>query len=238
MYRRKEAMIVHLKTNSRKKIVILGTGGNCLDILDAINDVNDARREKIYECIGFLDDDEQKWGKEFFGVKVWGPLASAGQYEECSFVNGIGSPANFWKKKEIISKTGVGLERFETIVHPTASVSKMSILGAGTVVFPNATIASNVKIGHHVIILPNTVVSHNDAIGDYTCIAGGVCVSGGVEIGHSCYLGANTSLINDVRVGNYCLIGMGSVVLTDVPDNEIWVGNPARFLRETFTERV
>ncbi|MBI4674106.1 MAG: sugar O-acyltransferase, partial [Chloroflexi bacterium] len=45
-----------------KKIIILGTGGNSVDILDTLRDVNDAQREAVYECIGFLDDDAQKWG--------------------------------------------------------------------------------------------------------------------------------------------------------------------------------
>lgn len=216
-----------------KKILIFGTGGNCIDILDTINDINSSRQDHLYECIGFLDDDNQKWDKEFCGVKVLGPLASAGEYKDCFFVNGIGSTSNFWKKREFIAKTGICLERFETIIHPTAAVSRMVTLGYGTVVFQNVTITSNVKIGHHVIVLPNTVISHNDVIGDYTCIAGGVCISGGVEIGQSCYLGSNSSIMSNIQIGDYCLIGMGSVVLTDVPDNTVLVGNPATFLRKT-----
>jgi sugar O-acyltransferase (sialic acid O-acetyltransferase NeuD family) len=215
-----------------KKIIIFGMGGNCIDILDTINDINDSKQDNVYECLGFLDDDKPKWGKAFYGVKVLGPLRSAGQYSDCFFVNGIGSESNFWKKREIISKAGISLERFETLVHPTASVSRMSKLGYGAVVFQNVTIASNVSIGNHVIILPNTVISHDDVIGDYTCIAGGVCISGDVEIGHSCYLGTNSAIISRIRIGNYCLVGMGSVVLEDVPENAVIVGNPARFLRK------
>lgn len=76
----------------------------------------------------------------------------------------------FWKKKDIISKTDVPLERFETIVHPSASVSKMAKLAQGTVVLRNVTTASNVNIGNHVMVLPNTVISHDDSISDYSCV--------------------------------------------------------------------
>jgi sugar O-acyltransferase (sialic acid O-acetyltransferase NeuD family) len=219
--------------NAMKEIIILGTGGNCIDILDTINEINDASKETVYRCLGFLDDDQKLYGKEFCEKKVLGALISAVDYPECFFVNGIGSADNFWRKREIIAKTKIPDERFELIVHPRASVSKMSELGFGTVIFQNATIASNVMIGNHVIVLPNSIVSHDGIIGDYGCIAGGVCVSGGVHIGDSCYLGTNSSIKGNVAVGEKSLVGMGSVVLEDVPANSVVAGNPARFLRKT-----
>jgi sugar O-acyltransferase (sialic acid O-acetyltransferase NeuD family) len=219
-----------------KKIIILGTGGNCIDILDTINDINSHLQVHKYECIGFLDDNKLNWGKEVYGVKVLGPLDSAGKFSDAYFVNGIGNQFNFWKKEAIISKTGLLLERFETIVHPSASISRMAKLGFGTVIFQNVTITSTVKIGHHVIILPNTVISHDDMIGDYTCITGGVCISGSVKIGKSCYLGTNSAIMEGITIGDYCLVGMGSVVLKSIPDNNVVGGNPAKFLRYTREE--
>jgi sugar O-acyltransferase (sialic acid O-acetyltransferase NeuD family) len=216
-----------------RKIVILGSGGNCLDILDVLNDTNAAGGELVYECIGLLDDDRAKWGKEVFGVEVLGPLVSAPEYDGCNFVFGIGSEHNFWKRGEIVARAQIAEERFETIVHPTASVSRTAELGRGTVVFPNVTITSSVKIGKHVLILPSCVVSHNDIIGDFTCIAGGVCISGEVEIGRSCYLGTNASIKPRVKIGDECMVGMGSVVLEDIPANSVVAGNPARVLRAT-----
>lgn len=219
--------------NQPKRVVILGTGGNSVDILDTINDINDLASKPVYECLGFLDDNESLWGTVIQGVKVLGPLESAHEHPDCSFVNGIGAPSNFWKKEAIISKTGAPLERFVTIIHPSASVSRTATLGSGVVVFQHVVITSNVKIGNHVIILPNTVISHDDVIGDYTCIAGGVCVSGQVKIGQSCYLGTNSTIIGNSEIGDRCLIGMGSCVLRSIPPNSVVVGNPARLLRQT-----
>jgi sugar O-acyltransferase (sialic acid O-acetyltransferase NeuD family) len=216
-----------------KKLIILGTGGNCVDILDTVHEINALAKIPQYECIGFLDDDQQKWGQEIWGVKVLGPLDSAPQYPEAYFVNGIGSERNFWKKEAIIAKTQVPLERFETIVHPTASVSRMAQLGKGVVVFQLVTITNQVSIGHHVIILPNSVISHDAVVGDYSCITGGVCVSGLVTIGGNCYLGTNSSILGGVKIGNGSLIGMGAVITHNVPENTVMVGNPARFLRQT-----
>ena len=216
-----------------EKLIILGTGGNCIDILDTINDINENNGQTIYKCIGFLDDNQEYWGKTHHGIEVLGSLNSASKYNECLFVNGIGSPYNFWKKKDIILKTQIPLEKFATIIHPSASVSKMAKLGHGTVVLQNVTIASNVTIGKHVIVLPNSVISHDDSIGDYTCITGGVCISGGVTIGTSCYLGANSSIIDNIAIGDFCLVGMGSVVIDPVEENSVVIGNPAKILRNT-----
>jgi sugar O-acyltransferase (sialic acid O-acetyltransferase NeuD family) len=174
-----------------------------------------------------------RWGEKLHGVEVLGPLTYASDLTECCFVNGIGTVTNFWNKDSIISKTRIPLERFETIVHPSASVSRTAHLGRGVVIFQNVTITSNVIVGDHVIVLPNSVISHDDTIGDYTCITGGVCISGGVTIGRSCYLGTNSAIVNNVEIGAISLIGMGSVVLESVPPNSVFVGNPARFLRFT-----
>jgi sugar O-acyltransferase (sialic acid O-acetyltransferase NeuD family) len=218
-----------------KEIIIFGTGGNCIDILDTINEIN--KIEPKYRCMGFLDDDKGTWGRKIMGVEVLGPLGLAGKLPDSYFfVNGIGSSKNFYKKQDIIEKTKIPQHKFETIIHPTAAVSETSEIGRGVVILQNVTVASNVRIGNHVIILPNSVISHDDIIDDYTCITGGVCISGGVKIGKSCYLGTNCSIIETITIGSYSLIGMGSVVISNVKENSVMVGAPSRYLRKTISE--
>src|SRR3989344_7535121 len=120
-----------------KKIIILGTGGNAVDILDVINDLKKIYITPIYDCVGFLDDDKEKWDKEYCGVKVLGPIKKAKEFTDAYFVNGIGNEKNYLRKEAIIGKTNIPLERFITIIHPTASVSSLSRLGVGVVVFQN-----------------------------------------------------------------------------------------------------
>jgi sugar O-acyltransferase (sialic acid O-acetyltransferase NeuD family) len=216
-----------------KRVLILGVAGGCLDILDTINDINRAAGTTVYDCIGLLDDNRTTWGQSFMGVECLGPLESATEYPDCWFINGIGSQRDFWRKRKIIATTGVPLDRFETIIHPTASVSKAAKLGFGTVVFPNATITHAVSIGNHAIVEPATLLGHDVFVGDYCCITPGVCLTGGVHVEQSCYLGCNSTVRNNVRIGEYCLVGMGAVVLRDVPRNSVVVGNPARVIRKT-----
>lgn len=216
-----------------KNIVILGTGGNCIDILDTLLDINDVLGNEVYHCIGFLDDNPAKLAFTFNGVGVLGPLSKMKELSDCSFVFGIGSVANYWKRKDILGRTGIDDDRFETIIHPTASISRFATIGQGAVVFQNVTVTSNARIGRYVNVLPNSIISHDDNIGDFTCIAGGVCVSGNVQVGQGCYLGTNSTIKEGVKIGTDCLVGMGSVVIRDVPDNTVVVGNPARVLRNS-----
>lgn len=45
-------------------------------------------------------------------------------------------------------------------------------------------------------------------------------------------IGSSVTVLCGVRIGAGAMIGAGSVVTKDVPAGEIWVGNPARFLRK------
>ena len=62
-----------------KKIIILGIGGNCIDILDTINSINIQQKNPVLQCMGFLDDNENTWGNKYHGLKILGPLTSAGK---------------------------------------------------------------------------------------------------------------------------------------------------------------
>ena len=50
-----------------KKIIILGVGGNCIDILDTVISINEKEDREVYSCMGFLDDDKETWEKLYKG---------------------------------------------------------------------------------------------------------------------------------------------------------------------------
>ncbi len=47
-----------------------------------------------------------------------------------------------------------------------------------------------------------------------------------------CSIGANSTIVCGVTIGEKAMIGAGSIVTHDVPAGELWVGNPARFVRK------
>ena len=56
--------------------------------------------------------------------------------------------------------------------------------------------------------------------------------SGTIEIGENTFIGINTVISKSVKIGKNVIIGAGSVVTKDIPDNEIWAGNPAKLIRK------
>jgi len=45
-------------------------------------------------------------------------------------------------------------------------------------------------------------------------------------------IGANVTILGGVTIGKGALIGAGSVLTKSVADNELWAGNPAKFIRK------
>ena len=45
-------------------------------------------------------------------------------------------------------------------------------------------------------------------------------------------IGAGTVILGGITIGENAMIGAGSVVTKDVPANELWLGNPAKFVRK------
>ncbi len=53
-----------------------------------------------------------------------------------------------------------------------------------------------------------------------------------IYIKQGAFIGANTMILKGVTIGERAVIGAGSVVASDVPDGEVWAGNPARFIKK------
>lgn len=53
-----------------------------------------------------------------------------------------------------------------------------------------------------------------------------------VVIKENAFIGAHSIILKGVTIGRNSIIGAGSVVTKSVPDNEIWAGNPAKFIKK------
>ncbi len=107
----------------------------------------------------------------------------------------------------------------------------------------NVFIENDVKIGDNVKIKPGVQIWDGITIEDDVFIGPNVTFTNDLFprsknktfdlkrtlIKKGVSIGANATLLAGITIGENTLIGAGSVVTKDVPANEIWMGNPAKF---------
>ena len=97
------------------------------------------------------------------------------------------------------------------------------------------TIGNNVKIGAGCIICDTDCHSLDPLLrlDPKTDACNAKCAP--IEIKDSSFIGARSIICKGVTVGANSIVGIGSVVTKSIPDNEIWAGNLAKFIRKIET---
>lgn len=60
----------------------------------------------------------------------------------------------------------------------------------------------------------------------------GQYITGEVRIKKGAFIGTRTIITKPVTIGEGAIIGAGSVITKDIPDYEVWAGNPAHFIKK------
>lgn len=53
-----------------------------------------------------------------------------------------------------------------------------------------------------------------------------------IQIGNNVFIGAYTTILKGVTIGDNFIVGACSIVARDIPENEIWAGNPVKLIRK------
>lgn len=215
-----------------KKLIIVGGRGNGATFASAVEDINN--EESTWELLGFFNDNDPI-GTIINDYPVLGRPEEMvdRKYRDTFFVYAPFLAMTYSKPNaERLEGFGVPPDRFATIIHPSASVSRHAEIGFGTVIMPMCHVRQNVRIGNHVTMLLSAALGHDSDISDYAYMGGTSFAAGYVKMKEGAYVGPNASIREYLTLGAWCLVGIGSVVVDDVPQMAVVAGNPARFLRE------
>ncbi len=137
----------------------------------------------------------------------------------------IGTDTNFWQFSVVL---------------------KGAEIGNNCNICSHTFIENDVKIGHSVTVKSGVFLWDGLRIEDFVFIGPNVTFTNdkyprskqrlekfqSTLIKEGASIGANTTVLGGITIGKNAMIGAGSIVTKDVPDNELWLGSPARFIRK------
>jgi sugar O-acyltransferase (sialic acid O-acetyltransferase NeuD family) len=196
------------------EVYVLGCGGHAKVVIRLLQQLG--RRVNT-----IFDDDSTKWGAEFCGCSVTGPVSRIAEFPQRPAVIAIGNN----QIRQAFDKQ-LDLE-WLTAVHPHAFVDPTVQLGPGSVVFAGAVVQADAVLGRHVIINTGASVDHDCQLGDCVHVAPGARLAGEVKVGPSSLLGIGSAVVPCRRIGARTIVGAGATVVQDLPSDVTAVGVPA-----------
>ncbi len=133
-----------------------------------------------------------------------------------------------------------------------SNIWQFCVVFQDAVVGDNCNICANVLIENEVTIGNNVTVKSGVQLWDGITIEDDVFIGPNATFTNDLYprsknpdwklsktiikkgasIGANATILCGITIGERAMIGAGSVVTKNVPDGELWLGNPAKFVRK------
>ena len=209
-------------------MVILGAGGFAREASLLVEEINRWAGRKKWVLMGFIDEDEAKWGKNMRGYKVLGGFETLAEMPENVKVIGVvGDPE---VKKKLLIRAEEQERQFVNLIHPQVNLAKDVSLGKGVLINKGCLLTTNISIGDHVSINPGCGIGHDVTIGSFSTLMWRVNLSGAVKVGNECLIGTGVTVLQEKIIGDNCTVGAGAVVTKDLPENCIAVGVPAKIV--------
>lgn len=214
-----------------RKVAILGGKGNAAIVAAAMEH---ARRMGAtdWEVAGYLNDREEV-GQIIDMFPVIGRTADAKRLldEGYWFINTILRIDGNRERIAMFENLGIPDDRLVTFVHPMAYVAPTVQLGAGCIIMPHVSMSPGTKLGKGCLMMVGSMMGHDNIVGDFCHVAAQAAVGSYLTIGKGVHIGLNATVKENLSIGDFATLGAGAVLTKNMGENEIWAGNPAKFLR-------
>ncbi len=117
-------------------------------------------------------------------------------------------------------------------IQKKAKIGKNCKISSHTFVCEGVTIGDECFVGHSVVFIndnyPQAAAASGKLEGDKEWRKRFVPT----KVGKGAAIGSNCTILGNLTIGEGAIVGAGSVVTKNIPASQVWVGNPARFLRK------
>jgi acetyltransferase-like isoleucine patch superfamily enzyme len=137
----------------------------------------------------------------------------------------IGANTNIWQFCVVLPNAVIGSD---CNICANVLIENDVIIGNSVTIKSGVQIWDGISIGNNVFIGPNATFTNDRHPRSKN--SGWILEHTIVEEGAS--IGANATILPGITIGKNSIVGAGSVVTKDIPANELWVGNPAHFVRK------
>jgi acetyltransferase EpsM len=209
-----------------KPVLILGTRLLAADVMDLISEIPG------YEVAGFVENmNRDLAGKQLEGYPIYW-IDDIRKLVETHV--GVCALSTTQRKSYVEQAAEL---RMQTLVHPTARVSKRATLDEGCFVSAMATVAAFTRLGRCVFVNRGALIGHHTTIGGFCTIQPGANIAGAITIGEQTYVGMGAVVLDKLKIGKGCVIAAGAVVTKDLPDHVQAIGVPAKVVKENIAAK-
>lgn len=218
-----------MNNNINKPVIIIGGSGHGCIIEACVNDNRNRYHDYEWEIKGYCND----YDTEVDGYPVLGKMSDIPQLleEGYYFAWGIHLIAKNHLTAKLFESLNIPDDKWATIVHKTAFIDHSVVLEPGVFVMYNAYIAPRTHIGKCTLIKANTNIGHDVQIGAICHIAMGSTIVSCATLGYCADIAVASSMLAHTSIGDYSMLGAASLLTHNIPNDQIWVGSPAKFLK-------
>ena len=137
----------------------------------------------------------------------------------------IGEDTDIWQYVVVLPNAHIGKN---CNINSHCFIENDVIIGDYVTVKCGVYLWNGIRINNHVFIGPNVTFTNDKypRSKQFPANFQQIIIKEGASIG------AGAIVLGGVTIGKNVIVGAGSVVTKNIPDNELWVGNPAKFKRK------
>jgi sugar O-acyltransferase (sialic acid O-acetyltransferase NeuD family) len=215
-----------------KKVIIIGGEGNGGIIASCIEDNRIRFNDPEWQVAGFLNDFEK--GKKINGYPVLGGTDEISKFlkEDYYFMYAIHMIGRNVKSEEIFIRMNIPIGRFATIIHNSAFVANDATLEPGVFIMANCYVGPKTSLGQCTLMMANSLIGHHTMVGPLCHFSLGSITGSYITIGKVADVAMGARVLEKRKIGNYAVAGANALITRDIPDYEIHIGSPAKFIRK------